>query len=163
MIVNRDRIPLATAFVTLIWNTYCEVIETTNKMQQLDVYYQHFLNMFRASLCPSSGDQDGCYGTWCAALVLLDVVGSGCMALCCKVRALWRLLFDLLTKHCHRNIKHEYIVQQSAAMWCYITDQQRCHTAKWVHLQNKWTAVMAAVPKSWMYRTKVFTGDNKNT
>ena len=46
-------------------------------MQQLDVYYQHFLNMFRASLCPSSGDQDVCYCTWCAALVLLDVVGSG--------------------------------------------------------------------------------------
>ena len=39
----------------------CEVREKTNKMQQLDVYYQHFLNMFRASLCPSSGDQDVCY------------------------------------------------------------------------------------------------------
>jgi len=25
---------------------------------------------------------------WCAALVLLDVVGSGCGALCCRVRAL---------------------------------------------------------------------------
>ena len=50
----------------------------TNKMQQLDVYYQHFLNMFRASLCPSSEEQDVCSCTWCAALVLLDVVGSGC-------------------------------------------------------------------------------------
>ena len=66
----------------------CEVIEKTNKMQQLDVYYQYFLNMFRASLCPSSGDQDVCYCTWCAALVLLVVVGSGCGALCCRVRAL---------------------------------------------------------------------------
>jgi len=27
----------------------CEVREKTNKMQQLDVYYQHFLNMFRTS------------------------------------------------------------------------------------------------------------------
>ena len=35
-----------------------EVSEKTNKMQQLDVYYQNFLNMFRASLCPSSGDHD---------------------------------------------------------------------------------------------------------
>jgi len=35
-----------------------------------------------------------CYCTWCAALVLLDVVGSGCGALPCGVRALWRLLFD---------------------------------------------------------------------
>jgi len=67
---------------------YREVREKTNKMQQLDVYYQHFLNMFRASLCQSSGDQDVCYCTWCAALVLLDVVGSGCGALHCRVRAL---------------------------------------------------------------------------
>ena len=63
-------------------------------MQQLDVYYQRFLNMFRASLCPSSGEQDVCYCTWCSALVLLDVVGSGCGALPCGVWALWRLLFD---------------------------------------------------------------------
>jgi len=45
-----------------------QVREKTNKMQQLDVYYQYFLNMFRASLCPSSGEQDVCYCTWCAAL-----------------------------------------------------------------------------------------------
>jgi len=43
----------------------CEVGGKTNKMQQLDVYYQHFLNMFRASLCPSSGEQDVCYCTCC--------------------------------------------------------------------------------------------------
>jgi len=35
-----------------------------------------------------------CYYIWCIALVLLDVVGSGCGALRCRVRALWRLLFD---------------------------------------------------------------------
>jgi len=56
-------------------------------MQQLDVYFQQFLNMFRVSLCPSSGEQDVCYCMWCAALVLLDVVGSGCGALPCGVRA----------------------------------------------------------------------------
>jgi len=44
--------------------------------------------MFRASLCPSSGEQDVCYCTWCAALVLLDVAGSGCGVLRCRVRAL---------------------------------------------------------------------------
>ena len=38
-----------------------------------------------------------CYCMWCAALVPLDVVGSGCGALRCKVRALWRLLFDSRT------------------------------------------------------------------
>jgi len=36
----------------------CEVREKTNKMQQLDVYFQQFLNINRASLCPSSGEQD---------------------------------------------------------------------------------------------------------
>jgi len=44
--------------------------------------------MFQASLCPSSGEQDVCYCMWCAALVLLDVVGSGCGALRYRVRAL---------------------------------------------------------------------------
>jgi len=34
--------------------------EKTNKMQQSGVYYQHCLNMFRASLCPSSGEQRPC-------------------------------------------------------------------------------------------------------
>jgi len=57
-------------------------------MQQLDVYYQYFLNMFWASLYPSSGEQDVCYCTWCAALVLLNVVGSGCGAMRFRVRAL---------------------------------------------------------------------------
>jgi len=51
------------------------------------------LNMFRASLCPSSGDQRPCFCIWCTALVLLDVVGSGCGALRCRMWALWRFLF----------------------------------------------------------------------
>jgi len=65
----------------------CEVREKTNEMQKLHVYFQQFLNMFRASLCPSSGEQDVCDCMWCAAVVLLDVVGSGCGALRCRVRA----------------------------------------------------------------------------
>jgi len=83
----------------------CEVREKTNKMQQLDVYYQHFLYMFRAPLCTSSGEQDVCYCMWCAALVLLDVVGSGCGALCFRVRALWRL-----PKACKKNVRLKNIV-----------------------------------------------------
>ena len=72
--------------------------EKTNKMQQSDVYCQHCLKMFRASLCPSSGEQKTvCYCMWCAALVLLDVVGSGCGALRCRVRAVWRLLLGAST------------------------------------------------------------------
>jgi len=65
--------------------------EKTNKMQQLDVYFQQYLNMFRASLCPSSGEKDVCYCMLWAALVLLDVFGSGCGALRCGMR---KLLFD---------------------------------------------------------------------
>ena len=47
------------------------------------------LNMFRASLCPSSGEQRPCYCIWCIALVLLDVIDSGCGALRCRMRALY--------------------------------------------------------------------------
>jgi len=42
-----------------------------------------------------------CYCMWCAALVLLDVVGSGCGALPCGVRALWSrtVTFTMLAPH----------------------------------------------------------------
>ena len=45
------------------------------------------LNMFWATLCPSSGEQRPSYCIWCTALILLDVVGSGCGALRCRMRA----------------------------------------------------------------------------
>ena len=41
--------------------------------------------MFRASLCPSSGEQRPCYRIWRVVLVLLDVVVSGCGALSCRM------------------------------------------------------------------------------
>jgi len=44
-------------------------------------------NMFRASLCPSSGQQRTRYCIWCTALVLLDVVGSSCGVLRCRMWA----------------------------------------------------------------------------
>ena len=61
--------------------------EKTNKMQQLDVIINFCLNMFRASLCLSSGEQRPCYCIWCVVLVLLDVVDSGCGVLRCRMRA----------------------------------------------------------------------------
>ena len=64
------------------------VREKTNKMQQLDIYYQHFLNMFRASICRHLGNHIMLYCTWLAALVLPDVVGSGCGALRFRMRGL---------------------------------------------------------------------------
>ena len=50
--------------------------------------------MFRASLCPSSGEQE------CALLHVVFCTGSndcGCVELGCKVCALWRLLFNSRT------------------------------------------------------------------
>jgi len=47
---------------------HCEVAQKTNKMQHCDIYYEQFLNMFRASLFPSSEDQAVCYCTWCDSL-----------------------------------------------------------------------------------------------
>ena len=80
----------------------CEEREKTNKMLQLNII-NFCLNMFRASLCPSSGEHWPGYCIWCTALVLLDVVGSGCGALRCRMRALWRFLFavcsEIHTKH----------------------------------------------------------------
>jgi len=77
--------------------------EKTNKMQQSDIYYQHCLNMFRASLCPSSEEQRPCVTArgvlrwfcwmWLVAVVGRCVVGcehcegSGCGALRCRVPA----------------------------------------------------------------------------
>ena len=89
-----------------------EVRGKTNKMQHLEVYYEQIFNMFRASLCPSSGDQDVCYCTWCAALLLVDVVASGCEALCCRVWALWRLMLNIKYLYIQLNIKckrHIYV------------------------------------------------------
>jgi len=96
-------------------------------MQQLDVYYQYFLNMFRASLCPSSGEQDVCYCRWCAALVLAQhttcsntsfvLLKMGIMMpeTCWESIAIKHLtvascwfslsLHNLLTMHGHRNLK----------------------------------------------------------
>ena len=68
--------------------------EKTNKMQQLDVYYQLLSQHVSGIICPSSGEQRSCYCIWCVVLVLLDVVGSGCGALSCRMWALWRFLFN---------------------------------------------------------------------
>ena len=69
--------------------------------------------MFLASLCPSSGEQDVCYCMCCAALVLLDVVGSGCGALRCGVRAMWRLLFTVLAPTTQRPTTATNHIQQN--------------------------------------------------
>jgi hypothetical protein len=61
------------------------------------------LNMFRASLYPSSGEHRPSYCIWCVVLVLLDVVGSGCGALRCRMRAVQMqhsdAYYQLLSQH----------------------------------------------------------------
>jgi len=59
---------------------FCEERKKTNKTQQSDVYYQHCPNMFRASLCPSSGEQRPCVTAcdvlrWFCWMWLVAVVG----------------------------------------------------------------------------------------
>jgi len=62
--------------------------EKTNKMQQSDVYYQLLSQHVSGIIMPIfRRTKTVCYCIWCAALVLLDVVGSGCGALRCGVRA----------------------------------------------------------------------------
>jgi len=69
--------------------------EKTNKMQQSDVYYQLLsLHVSGIIMAIFRRTKTVCYCIWCPALVLLDVVGSGCGALRCRMRALWRLLSD---------------------------------------------------------------------
>jgi hypothetical protein len=56
--------------------------------------------MFRASLCPSSGEQRTRYCIWCVVVVLLDVVGSGCGALrCMRIACLIPRAIDKSSDH----------------------------------------------------------------
>ena len=74
-------------------------------MQQLDVYYQYFLNMFRVSLCSSSGDQD---------------------VLRCRVRAVWRLLLNS-NLHSARTLQRS--APQPLPSQCSLPTTQRPTTA----------------------------------
>ena len=61
-------------------------------MQLIWCLLSNYLNMFRASLCPSSGEQQ------CALPHMVFWTGSdgcGCVELGCKLCALWSLLFAL--------------------------------------------------------------------
>ena len=63
--------------------------EKTNKMQQSDVYYQLLSQHVSGIILPIfRRTKTVCYCIWCTALVLLDVVGSGCGVLRCRMRAL---------------------------------------------------------------------------
>ena len=62
--------------------------EKYNKMQQSDVYYQLLSRHVSGIIMPIFRRTKAvCYCVCCTALVLLDVVGSGCGALCCRMRA----------------------------------------------------------------------------
>jgi len=53
--------------------------EKTNKMQQSDVYYQLLSQHVSGIIMPIlRRTKTVCYCIWCTALVLLNVVGSGC-------------------------------------------------------------------------------------
>jgi hypothetical protein len=53
--------------------------ERTNKKQQSDVYYQLLSQHVSGIIMPIfRRKKTVCHCIWCVALVLLDVVGSGC-------------------------------------------------------------------------------------
>ena len=136
----RDMYWLALGFCDRASWANCEVREKTHKMQQLDVYYQYFLNMFRASLCPSSGEQDVCYCTWCAALVLLDVVGSGFGALRCWVQALWRVTFTMMPETCWEIIDNKRLTV--ASCWFFSLTSQFAHDARSQKPNDMWSVCL---------------------
>jgi len=81
--------------------TRCNNID--DLLSVVNVDYWHCLNMFRASLCPYSGERPRVTARGVYLLVVLDVAGCGTVVLCwgcehcegcCRVWALWRLLFD---------------------------------------------------------------------
>jgi hypothetical protein len=68
--------------------------EKTKKMQQSDVCYQLLSQRVSVIIMPIfRRTKTVCYCIWCTALVLLDVVVSGCGALRCRMRAV------LITSH----------------------------------------------------------------
>jgi len=59
-------------------------------MQQSDVYYQLLSQHVSGIIMPIfRRSKTVCYCLRCTALVLLDVVGSGCRALRCRMRAVF--------------------------------------------------------------------------
>ena len=89
--------------------------EKTNKMQQSDVYYQLLSQHVSAIIMPIyRRTKTVCYCIWCTALVLLDVVDSGCGAMRCRMRAsdcCILLVFSLFTL-CYLRLWHTKIDPQ---------------------------------------------------
>ena len=59
-----------------------------------------------------------CYCTWCAALVLLDVVGSGCGALRCRLQHVSGIIMPIF-RRTRRVLLHVVCCAGSAGCgWC---------------------------------------------
>jgi hypothetical protein len=72
--LQENKCPV-TAFVVLFWFCWMWLVAVVGRCL---AGCEHYVSMFRASLCLSSSEQMPCYCIWCVVLVLLDVVGSGC-------------------------------------------------------------------------------------
>jgi len=78
-------------------NTQTVKREKTNKIQKSDVYYQLLSQHVSGIITPIfRRTKTVCYCIWCTALVLLDVVGSGCGALRCRMSYFFYNLLGLL-------------------------------------------------------------------
>jgi hypothetical protein len=84
--------------------------EKTNRCNNQMIIINFCLNMFRASICPSSGEQRLCVTAfvvlfWFCWMWLVAVVG----ALRCRMRAVWRFLFNsLLLTSVSTCFRHHY-------------------------------------------------------
>jgi len=82
----------------------CEDSEKTNKMQQSDVYYQLLSQHVSGIIMPIFGrTKTVCHCIRCTALVLLDVVGSGCGALRMRTLCLLTQRPTTATNHIQQN------------------------------------------------------------
>jgi len=89
------------------------------------------LNMFRASLCPSSGEQRPCVTAY-GVLVLLDVVGSGCEALRCRM---WTLLvsYNAAPHNIYIKIIYKYNLHIKPVLESLDCHVHRSHEPQCVH------------------------------
>jgi len=78
-----------TSYISLGSYDRASLAKCEERENQQDVYYQLLSQHVLGIIIPIFGrTKTVCYCIWCTSLVLLDVVGSGCGPLRCRMRAL---------------------------------------------------------------------------
>jgi len=79
MYKKYENLSINSAFMVIVQNKIYKELEMDEERNPTRCNNFMFIinfchNMFRASLCPFSGEQRPCYCIWCVVMVLLDVV-----------------------------------------------------------------------------------------